>query len=34
MQNDFRLSPCVSVEEKMPHEAGYDSFLSGFGEYQ
>ena len=23
--------PAILVDEKMPHEAGYDSFLSGFG---
>lgn len=22
----------IAVDEKMPHEAGYDSFLSGFGQ--
>lgn len=27
----FFFLPAILVDEKMPHEAGYDSFLSGFG---
>ena len=27
----FFFLPAILVDEKMPHQAGYDSFLSGFG---
>ena len=27
----FFFLPAILVDKEMPHEAGYDSFLSGFG---